>query len=79
MRKLSKVESYKDKKVFIGIDVHKRTYSVVSSIDGTVIKKWTTLASPEKLVVQLKKFYPQATLYTAYEAGFSGFVLHRVL
>ena len=77
MRPSSKVDTYSDKQVFIGIDGHKRTDSVVSSIDGIVIKKWTPVASPEKLVKQLKTVYPQADIYSAYEAGFSGFVLHR--
>ena len=42
--------SYVGKKVFVGIDVHKRTYSVVTVVEGVVIKKWRTVASPEKLV-----------------------------
>lgn len=79
MKKLENIDSYEGKKVFIGLDVHKRTYSVVSSMGGMVIKKWTTLASPEQLVTQLHSLYPQAEIHSAYEAGFSGFVLHRVL
>lgn len=79
MGKSSRVQSYAGKQVFTGIDVHQRTYSVVSVLDGTVIKTWTTLASPEKLVAQLNTYYPQAKLNTAYEAGFSGVVLHRTL
>ncbi|WP_038020103.1 IS110 family transposase [Synechococcus sp. PCC 7335] len=79
MRKSSKVESYQDKQVFVGIDVHKRTYTIVSFMDGIVIKKWTTPASNGKLVAQLKSWYPQADIHAAYEAGFSGFGLHRAL
>ena len=79
MRKSSKPQSYEGQQVFIGIDVHKRTYSVVSSIGGIVHKKWTTTASPTRFVAQLKSLYPQAEIHTAYEAGFSGFVLHRTL
>ena len=79
MGKISDIGTYMNKKVFVGIDVHKRTYSVVSSMDGIVIKKWTTPACPESLVEQLQSLYPQAEIHTAYEAGFSGFVLHRAL
>ena len=79
MRKSSKAGTYQGKRIFVGIDVHKRTYSVVSSMDGQVIQKWTTPGSPKKLVRQLQTLYPQAEIHTAYEAGFSGFVLHRVL
>ena len=66
-------------KVFVGIDVHKRTYSVVTVVEGVVVKKWRTVASPEKLVQQLTRPSPGAFLETAYESGFSGFVLHRLL
>ena len=79
MSSSSKERDYAGKKVFIGIDVHKRNYSVVGVAEGIVVKKWQTLASPEKLVQQLQKYFPGAELYSVYEAGFSGFVLHRVL
>lgn len=79
MKQSSKTDCYKDKNVFVGIDVHKRTYAVVSFVDGVVVKKWQTVASPEALARQLKDLYPYSKIRTAYEAGFSGFVLHRVL
>ena len=71
--------SYAGKQVYVGIDVHKRTYSVVTVVEGMVVKKWRTVASPEKLAQQLARYFPGASIETAYEAGFSGFVLHRVL
>ncbi|MGK7899539.1 MAG: hypothetical protein AB4372_39485 [Xenococcus sp. (in: cyanobacteria)] len=71
--------SYEGKKVFVGIDVHKRTYSVVTVVEGVVVKKWRTVANPEKLAQQLTRFFSGASLETAYESGFSGFVLHSVL
>ena len=37
------------------------------------------MASPDKLAEQLRRYFPGASIYTAYESGFSGFVLHRVL
>ena len=45
--------SYVGKKVFVGIDVHKRTYSIVTVVEGIVVKKWRTVASPSKLAQQL--------------------------
>ncbi len=42
--------SYAGKEVYVGIDVHKRTYSVVTVVEGMVVKKWRTTANPEKLV-----------------------------
>ncbi|MDJ0714652.1 MAG: transposase [Prochloraceae cyanobacterium] len=71
--------SYAGKQVYVGIDVHKRTYSVVARVEDIVVKKWRTSAEPEKLATQLQRYFSSATIHTAYEAGFSGFVLHRKL
>jgi len=79
MNSSSKKPSYTGKDVFIGIDVHKRTYSVVSVVEGIVVKKWQTAAVPEQLAKQLRSYFSEANLYSADSAGFSGFVLHRRL
>ena len=69
--------SYEGKTVYVGIDVHKRTYSVVCVVEGIVVKKWQTVAHPTRLILQLFRYFRGASLQTVYEAGFSGFVLHR--
>lgn len=74
MNSSSKKPSYTGKDVFIGIDVHKRSYSVVSVVEAIVVKKWQTTAVPEQLARQLKSYFPEANLYSADSAGFSGFV-----
>jgi transposase len=66
-------------KVYIGIDVHKTKYVLSASCDRSEIKSWTCAADPEGLVKSLIKFFPGAELHTVYEAGFSGFSLHRLL
>lgn len=71
--------SYTGKEVFIGIDVHKKSYSVVARCDKEVVKKWTTAASPKELAQQLQKYFSGAVIHSVYEAGFSGFALHREL
>ncbi|MEM6451817.1 MAG: IS110 family transposase [Cyanobacteria bacterium P01_D01_bin.105] len=71
--------SYKGKDIFVGLDVHKKTYSVVVRVEGEVAKRWTTAASPQKLVEQLLKYFSGGRIHTAYEAGFSGLSLHREL
>lgn len=72
---------HKGKTVFVGIDVHKKTYAVCAQAEhfpGAV--RFSNLpAVPSLLVEKLKKTFPGATIKTAYEAGFSGFVLHRAL
>jgi transposase len=71
--------SYKGQVVYIGIDVHKRRYVVVARVNQTVVKRWSTAAMPEELAQQLQKFFPEAEICSVYEAGFSGFGLHREL
>lgn len=65
--------------IFLGIDVHKRTYSVTAVCGGVILKRNTLAASPEVLLKYLKNAFKGATMKSAYEAGFSGFVLHRFL
>lgn len=71
--------SYTGKTIFAGIDVHKKTYSVSVVCEGELIKRDTIPAIPEGLVAYLLKFFSGAKIYSAYEAGFSGFGLHRHL
>jgi transposase len=79
MKRDMKEVSYVGKDVYIGVDVHKKTYVVVARVEGEVVKKWITAASPQALAQQLLKYFSGAIIHTAYEAGFSGFVLHREL
>ncbi len=65
--------------VFVGIDVRRTSYTVVELIESEVVKKTRMPGSPERLIKYLKSNYPKAKLKTVYEAGFSGFVLHREL
>lgn len=70
--------SYTGKTIFIGIDVHKNSYSVSVFCDGMIIKRDTLVALPEVLVKYCQKF-KGAHIKSAYEAGFCGFYLHRIL
>ena len=79
MKPTTQIQSYTGQSVYVGIDVHKRTYAVVTRVNQLEEKRWTTVADPEKLGQQLCKFFPGAKIYSAYEAGFSGFGLHREL
>jgi len=72
-------KNYTGKTVYIGIDVHKKTYSVACVCEGEIVKRDSLVASPEELVAYLQKYFPGAKIETAYEAGFSGYHLHRYL
>jgi len=78
MKKYTK-RCYEGKNIYVGIDVHKKSYSVSCIRDGVIVKKDTIIASPTKLVEYLQKYFIGARVHTAYEAGFSGFYLHRYL
>lgn len=73
------MRDYTGKTVFLGIDVHKKTYAVTAICDGQVVKRDTIKASPEGLIAYCKKYYVGAQIESAYEAGFCGFHLHRSL
>ena len=73
------MKDYRTKKVYLGIDVHKKTYAVTAICEGITVKKASIQASPEGLVAFCNKYFPGASIESAYEAGFSGFRLHRVL
>lgn len=65
--------------VFLGIDVHKKTYSVSAVQSGTVLRRATLEADPVNLINFCKKFFPGCKVKSAYEAGFCGFHIHRTL
>jgi transposase len=70
---------YTGKTIFVGLDVHKKTYSLTAISDGVIVKRETLKADPGFLVSYLKKRFGTGAIKTAYEAGFSGFHLHRAL
>jgi transposase len=73
------MKDYTRRKIYLGIDVHKKTYAVTAISENIVVKKATLQASPEGLVTFCKKYFPEASIESAHEAGFSGFHLHRTL
>jgi transposase len=70
---------YTGKVVFVGLDVHKKSYSVSCICEGELVKKATLKGNPEEFVKFLEKFFRGAKIKSAYETGFSGFHLHRFL
>jgi len=71
--------SYAGECVYVGVDVHKETYTVTCVCHKQIVKTATVPAEPASLAASLPRWFPGATLYSAYEAGFSAFVLHRAL
>jgi len=79
MRNRVKVQAidYANKDLFIGVDVHKRRWSIAVVCEE---RNWKYFSindpSPQKLERSLKKFFPGGKYHLAYEAGFSGYGLY---
>ena len=58
---------YNGKKVYIGIDVHRKTYAVCCRCEGQVVKKVTFPAEARKLSEWLAKNFEGAELESAYD------------
>ena len=73
------MKNYTSKTVYLGMDVHKKTFAVTAICEGVIVKRDTLKADPDTLIAYCKKFFVGANIETAYEAGFCGFHLHRCL
>ena len=65
--------------IYLGIDVHKKSYSVTAFYDGSIVKTARMPASPKVLITFIRNFFPNQIINSVYEAGFSGLTLHRYL
>ena len=79
MTNATPTRSYVGEHVYVGIDVHKKSYVVEARVDQERVKRWTTPALTEELTQQLLKYFEGGIIHSVYEAGFSGFGLHRQL
>ena len=71
--------SFKGQNIYIGIDVHLKSWSVTILSETSVLKKMTQGADPNALYRFLTVHYPEAEYYSVYEAGFCGFWIHERL
>ncbi len=76
---VTKKIDFKDKDLFIGLDVHKKSWSVTILFEGMEHRTFTQPPSPLVLNNYLQKTFPGGTFYSAYEAGFCGYGIHREL
>ena len=67
------------KQLFIGLDVHKKSWSVTILVDGTEHRTFTQPPDPESLNIYLQRMFPGGEYNSAYEAGFCGYAIHRRL
>lgn len=68
-----------DNRIYVGIDVHKQTFAVTELEVELPCKTYTMPADAKALGQRLKRKYPDKEIYSAYEAGYFGFGIHREL
>ena len=68
--------SFKGQNIYVGIDVHLKSWSVTILSETSVLKKMSQGADPDALHRFLTSHYPEAEYYSVYEAGFCGFWIH---
>ena len=65
--------------IYVGLDVHKKNWSVTVVVSDLVTKSFSQEASATSLLRTLGGLYPNGNFHFVYEAGFSGFWLQRFL
>jgi len=78
-RKEVKTVSFKGQVFSIGLDVHRKNWSVSIVKGGMMLKTYSIEANVLALLSLLNKKYPDGEFEFCYEAGFSGFWLQREL
>lgn len=73
------MKDYTSHPIYLGIDVHKKTYSLTAICNDHVIRRERMDACPKQLIAYCYKYFGKAQVFSAYEAGFCGFSLHRTL
>lgn len=70
-------EHFKGIKIYVGIDVHKKSWFITIYVENTLWKSFSiSPPSSEKLIDYLQKHFPGGEFHLVYEAGFSGYSLY---
>jgi transposase len=76
-KEVPKVNNFSGHRLYIGLDVHFKSWSVSIYSEEFELSTFTQPPVPEKLISYLNKNYPGATYVIGYEAGFCGFWIQR--
>lgn len=79
MQKQITTLDFKGQNIFVGIDVHLKSWTVTILTEELTHKTFTQPASAEALCNYLKRNFPGGNFNSVYEAGFSGFWAHYKL
>jgi len=70
---------FSGKEIFVGIDVHKKQWTVTIRFNQMEQRTFSMNPSPKELRRYLQRHYPDGYYHSVYEAGFCGFWIHRQL
>ncbi len=73
MRSKSTNVNFTGQTIYVGIDVHKKSWTITLRSDHHHLKTFSQNPDADKLVNYLNKMYPGASYKAVYEAGFCGF------
>jgi len=79
MKTQSKELDFSNQEFYLGLDVHKRSWTVTIRSNNMALKTFNMNPSALELAQFMKKRYPLGKYYSVYEAGFSGYGVHREL
>jgi len=77
--KVHELADFNGKNIYVGIDLHKKDWSVTIYFDKIILKRFTQPGSVKSLAAFLKREYPNADYLCGYESGFCGFEVQRRL
>lgn len=70
---------FNGQKIYVGLDVHLKSWKVTVMTDNLIIKTFSQTPSPDALYQYLNINFPGAIYHSAYEAGFCGYWIHNKL
>lgn len=79
MQTQSNALNFTGQNIYVGIDVHKKSWNVTILLEQLHHKTFTQPPLPSALVSYLNKNFPGGTYHSVYEAGFSGLWSHYEL
>lgn len=79
MQSKVKTISFQGQNIYIGIDAHLKNWTVTVMTENSLQKTFSQDPSAFTLHGYLQKTFPGGSYYSAYEAGFCGYSVHREL
>lgn len=76
---ISKPVDFTGHSIYVGIDVHLKSWKIAINTEVATFKRFSQKASPKLLVDYLQRHFPGARYHAVYEAGYCGFWIYNAL